>query len=702
MGVLHPFRRGTAEDFRQANPFGIFVAWRDQRTAKLLQRAPVAGCPLVHSITMTADFPVVTLSFADPEIPAQVQVTHFSPFVPQDAKHSALPVVVSLFSLTNPTDFPMTISVLACSVNVVGAWNVGRYNRLLRQAGLLGLVHRRRGHDPRDARAGELALMTELPAAMRSRGRRPLPPPDREVTYLTQWMYANEGFRANSEDRRVEAWPYFSRDGRLPNVAGDGEAMGERDEPMGAVAVRLTLAPHATREVPFYYSWFMPNHRYGHRYQRWFRSAGDVVRYVHPRRRRLLDATRAWQRTVRSAGLPDWLADGLINTLTAYTAASWWTRDGRFAICENPVKWPLMDSLDVRYYGTLPLACWFPKLEQSTLLQFARAQRADGRIPHDLGRLQLDCPSDGTTAGAPWKDLSIKFALMAYRDALWSGDRRFLRRIYPHVRRAILWELTTDRNGDGLPDHEGQDTTFDLWSFAGAGAYTAGIFLAALRAGERMARQQQDQAFARRCRQWFRRAAAAMETKLWAGAYYLAARRDDGSTDEACTASQLNGQWYAHLLGLGYVLPEARVKPAVRTMLALNGQASRFGAVNAVFPDGRIDESSYHAKNIWPGVTYALAALAIYEGCVAEGLALAERMWATFATHNQNVWSQPDVVMASDGSVGDGELYVRNVAIWAIPWALARTDGRVRRMLLTLAPQLPLSSSPRRSMELCL
>ena len=37
---------------------------------------------------------------------------------------------------------------------------------------------------------------------------------------------------------------------------------------------------------------------------------------------------------------------------------------------------------------------------------FRRFQRADGRIPHDLGKSQLNCPSDGTTAGKPWKDQS--------------------------------------------------------------------------------------------------------------------------------------------------------------------------------------------------------------------------------------------------------------------------------------------------------
>jgi len=466
--------------------------------------------------------------------------------------------------------------------------------------------------------------------------------------------------------------------------------MGELDEPMGALAVRVELPPAHTREVAFYYSWFMPHHRDGHRYERWFGSACEVARYVRPRRKHLLAHTQAWQQAIRRAPIPEWLADGLINSLAVYTAASLWTKDGRFALYENPVKWPLMDSLDVRYYGTLPLACWFPELEQSTMLQFAKAQRPDGRIPHDLGKARLDCPSDGTTAGPAWKDLATKFALMAYRDVLWSGNRRFLQRIYPHVKRAMRWEATTDRNGDGLPDNEGADSTYDLWPFFGASAYTCSIFLAALKAAERLAAMQGDRPFAAWCRRAFRRGARSMEEKLWAGTYYLAARHDDGSSYDACIVGQLNGQWSAHLLGLGYVVPAEHVTQSVETIFRLNAKASAFGAVNSVFPDGGIDGSSYHAKNIWPGETYAFCALAIYEGYREEALALAQTVWEAYASGRKRVWSQTDILVAEDGSLGDGEFYIRNVAVWAILFALAATDAAVRHALTDLIPQLTL------------
>ncbi len=678
--TLHRFRRGDAEEYRDANPLGIYAEWNGQRVAKLLQRTPLAKCPVVQDLVMEADFPVAELTVLDAELPVEVRVRHWSPFVPHDSKASGLPVMISSVHVANPTAHPMTVSVLACCVNAVGAWNVGRVNRLRRANGLVGVECRRRHSHARDERAGTMVLATDASTTV----------PGAEVTFFASWMYATHPFRGNRDDRRLAAWEAFAAEGRLPNRLEAQEAMGELDEPMGALAVRVTLAAFASRDIPFYSSWFMPNHLYGHQYARWFRSAWDVAAYVSPRRRRLYAATRAWQQTVRASGLPEWLADGLINSLGVYTAASWWTRDGRFALYENPVKWPLMDSLDVRYYGTLPLAMWFPELEQSTLLQFAALQRADGRIPHDLGKAQLDCPSDGTTAGAPWKDLATKFTLMAYRDVAWGGGTALLRRLYPHVKRAMLWEFGTDRNGDGLPDNEGCDSTYDLWPFYGTSAYTAIIFLAALRAAERLATLYGDRAFARVCREWDRRGSARVEQQLWTGEYYRAAARADGTTYEACIAGQLNGQWYAHLLGLGSLLLPSHVRSAVQAMLRLNGQGSRFGAINAVFSDGTVDTSSWHSGNIWVGETYALASLAIYEGFIEEGLELTRRMWMTFVEQAKSPWSQPDVVAAEDGRLGDGEWYLRNVAIWSVPCALARTDGRVRQMFKTLAPSLHL------------
>jgi uncharacterized protein (DUF608 family) len=676
LGQLHWFRRGSAADYRVANPFAIFVQQGERRLARLLQTQPVAGLPTVRRLRMEADFPIVELVVDDPELGVDVSATIFSGLLPGRYQASGLPGVVYRWRIRNPGPSPVVVALLCCAVNPVGTWNVSRYNTVVRRDGLVGVVFRRRHARPDDVRHGTVALLTD--------------PRGGTVSYWGSWMYAGAPFSGEQTDRRIAAWEPFARDGRLPNDATVREAFGELDEPMGALAIRATLPPGGTRDWPVVYTWHMPRQYLGHYYARRYPSAWAVGRHLHRTQRRLLERIRAWHRIIRQAPWPSWLSDGLINSLCVYSGASWWTRRGAFAIVENPVKWPLMDSLDVRYYGTLALALLFPALERSTMELFRAHQRSDGRIPHDLGKAQLNCPSDGTTAGPAWKDLSTKYALMVLRDALWNGDWRWARRLYPSVKRAMRWQLATDTDQDGLPENEGLDSTYDLWHFVGAGSYTAGLHLAALRATEALARMAGDPAFARHCRQLFARAARSFDEQLWTGSYYRAARQPDGTTYDACIAGQLNGQWYAHLLGLGYLLPRGRVRQAVSTMLRLNGSASRFGAVNAVMPDGRPDTRSYHSANIWVGETYALAALAIYEGEVVEGLRLAHRMWRTFVEHAKRPWSQTDVVAAQDGQLGDGEFYLRNVAIWAIPLALARRDAGARRVLRALVPRAQL------------
>ncbi|MEA3328644.1 MAG: GH116 family glycosyl hydrolase [Candidatus Omnitrophota bacterium] len=670
LGQLHWFRPGSAGDFRAANPFAIYVEKKDRKTAKLLQTVSLAGCPTIKEIKFEGAFPIADLEFKDADLPIKIKLRAFSPFIKDDCKNSGLPCAVYAFKITNPTNSTAVVSLLASGINANADWNVGRFNEVISNGRLIGINFHKKNPRPSDETAGIVSLTTNC-----RKGK---------VSYFGEWPYAKEAFRGDLKDRRFDAWKYFSRDGTLPNTNTKQQAFGEFDEWMGALAVKFKLRPHQTKEIPIYYSWYMPKHYLGHMYQNWFKDSWEVAQYIDKNKNRLLKKTLKWQEALKNSGLPDWLKDALINNLYVYTAASWWTKKGDFALYENTVKWPLMDSLDVRYYGTIPLVLFFPELEKRTMEMFARAQRRDGRIPHDLGRRQIDCPSDGTTAGKPWKDLSTKFSLMVYRDYLWSKDEIFLKKMYPVVKKAMKWQFSTDKNKDCLPDNEGKDSTFDMWDFHGVNSYTSSVFLASLLATQKMAKKLGDHDFLKKCRRYFLKGREVFQKKLWNGKFYISGYENNFKVYPNSMVGQLNGQWYAHLLGLGYILPEQSVKKAVKSMLELNARASEFGAVNSVFPDGRIDHSSYHAENIWPGETYTLCCLAIYEGFVEEGLSLARKTWFHFTKNALNPWSQPDVIYAKDGRLGDGELYLRNLSIWGIPLALARVSRNNKNINLFL------------------
>jgi uncharacterized protein (DUF608 family) len=674
LGQLHWFRPGTGDDYRMVNPFAIFIKKGNTSTTRFLQTKGLDRKPTVKAIDFEASFPIATLNFKDKSLPVKLTLKAYSPFILNNAKDSALPAAIYAFEVKNTNKVPIEISLLASGFNCNADWNVGRYNKFEIKGNLAGINFLRKNPRPDDDSAGMITLSTN-----RSQG---------QVTYFESWQCAKENFRGNLEDISFDAWDKFSTDGTLPNTNTKREALGEGDELMGALAVKVNLKPNQTKKVYFYYSWYMPKHYQGHMYANWFKNSFDVARYVDKKKDILYKETIKWHKIINDASMPSWLKDGLVNNLYVYTSASWWTKKGKFAVYENTEKWPLMDSLDVRYYGTLPLAIFFPELEKTTMRMFKGAQRKDGRIPHDLGKRQLNCPSDGTTAGKPWKDLSTKYALMVYRDYLWFKDKKFLKEMYPSVKKAMYWQFKTDKNGDYLPDNEAKDSTFDMWEFRGVNSYTSSIFLASLLACIKMADVFKDKKFKAICQKYFKEGQKTFEEKLFTGKYYILDYENDGTKHPQCIAGQLNGQWYAHLLNLGYILPKKSVKKAVRMMLELNCKASKYGAVNSVFPDGKIDRASYHAENVWAGESYQLYSLAIYEGFVKEGLKLTENMWKHFCYGVNNPFSQPDVMLAKTGKLGDGELYLRNVAIWGVALALAKKKPTLKKALKKLNKHL--------------
>ncbi len=635
----------------------------------LLQTVSIRGYAAVRRIQYDGAYPRAELIYEDARLPIRVSQEAFSPLVLGDPDQSAWPTACFLFHLTNPHAKPIRVSLVAMARNIVGYDAIGRYNVVRQRKHVTSVCMRSHHQLPYDTKRGELVLSVHRRA--------------QEVSYLGEWNLQTEDFRLDRSSLALDPLRYF-REGaeRLPNtntrepIAGGGVELG------GALAASVRIPGHAAATVPVSLTWHFPVHHVGHRYERRFRSAHQVTLAVHRAMPFLRRRTIHWQQLVRQMDVPPWLHDALINNLYPMTTSSMWSRDGLFALLESPRDCPLVGTLDVAFYGSIPVTLFFPSLDRVWLELFAAVQRSNGYIPHDFGRECFDAPSNGTT-NFYWKDLAPKFALMVYRHYQWTGDARFLRRLFPAVIKAMDFCRSSDRDGDGLPENEGADQTFDMWRFRGVNVYTAGVVLAGLLAYRRMAALLGRRRDAEQIDQWFQRATSAFVGRLWNGRYFVACAGDQGQYD-ACMTAQLVGQWAAHLLHLGYIADSAKVRTAVRTILARNATASRFGAPNALLPNGRVDPSSRHAQTIWPGQCYALSALAIYEGFATEGLALARRTWDTFARYHRNPWNQPDVLFPDDGRYGFGDGYMRSMAIWSIPLALAVRRPQVASVLRRL------------------
>jgi len=516
-----------------------------------------------------------------------------------------------------------------------------------------------------------------------------------------------------------EVWADFAADGRLdPSVdrrpSAAGEAIG------AAVAATVELAPGERRSIRFAVAWDMPvvefgaGRRWWKRYTRgWGRTgerAFDLACHALERTPAWRAAIEAWQRPILAADdRPGWYKSALFNELYFLVdGGSFWEAGevdgpdpapddpGRFALLEC-TDYPFYDSVDVDFYASFAILRLFPELEARGIRDLLASVGVDdpeivtieasglpaprkigGTVPHDVGgpdddpfyrpnRYKFQDVND-------WKDLGPKVVLQVWRDAVAAGadGDALLREAWPTVDALLTRLAARDRDGDGLPEHDGlPDQTYDTWPMHGPSAYGGSLWLGALAAAEAMAGRLGDVAAARRWSDWFERGQVAFDRRLWRGDHYA---YDDGGgpSSDSIMADQLAGQWYADATGLGDLLPADRVEAALRTIHAMNVcvfAGGRMGAVNGMRTDGTIDDSSEQSSEVWVGTTYALAAFMIGRGLVEEGWSTASG--AAAVTYERGLWFRTPEAYDRDGNFR-ASLYLRPLAIWAIEEALER------------------------------
>lgn len=162
--------------------------------------------------------------------------------------------------------------------------------------------------------------------------------------------------------------------------------------------------------------------------------------------------------------------------------------------------------------------------------------------------------------------------LKALREHQMSPDDTFLRQFWPRIKKALEYWIGQDSNSDGLIENT-QHNTYDI-NYEGANTFVGALYLAALRAGEEMAREMGDVAFAKRCRAIFESGRQLSQDRLWNGEYFIQdvdlqahAKHQYG---EGCLSEHLFGQGWARQLKLGDIYPQEMVRSALRAVWKYN------------------------------------------------------------------------------------------------------------------------------------
>jgi len=656
-----------------------------QEARRLLEQLPG-----VESTEFVGEYPIAQVRYLDEGLPLQLELEAYSPFIPLNPRDSGLPAVVFTFTARNGNPETLHFSLLATLQNGVG------WDGLSPVAGVVCPCYGGNGNS-----VVHLPRLTAIDMGMVGRphddahfGRMTLATLDSQATYLCQW------------DSLEELWHDFAADGRLHNAEDSTPSTPGRTW-NGALAVSGTLLPREETRMTFLLTWYFPN-RYvnwdqsmlgiedhkskfwlGNRYSEWFDSSLAVVEYLRHNFDRLQEETRRFRRAFHDSSLPYYLLDAISSqTSTIRTPTCLWAEDGRFYGFEGCCG---ASTTHCCLSGCCPLNCthvWnyemalsrlFPSLERTmreTDLEIQ--QHASGYVPHrTVVPLYLPRAWDRPISGPahPALDGELGTVLKAYREYRTCGDANWLGRMWPHLKLLMDYILEEhDSDGEGVIEGE-QPNTYDI-SIYGANTFIGTLFLAALRAAEEMAKLQGEREAAQRYHQRYEKGRERLAARLWNGEYFI----QDVDLEEypeqnwglGCHADQLLGQWWAHLLDLGYLLPQEQVKGATEAVFRHNfregfgGHLQRprafvcedeQGLLNCSWPHGgRPEVPTLYSDEVWTGIEYEVAGLLLSEGFTQEALRL---VWAGRERQDgtrRSPWNEVEC----------GDHYVRAMSSWAL------------------------------------
>jgi len=460
-----------------------------------------------------------------------------------------------------------------------------------------------------------------------------------------------------------------------------------------ALATRTEeLAPGERHLFVFVLSWFFPNHPHGHEYANRFNSANDVAEYIlddWDDDGRLCNDTRTWHKTYyEHSTLPRWLLFRLHSTVSnlATGTCQWW-ENGRFWAWEG-VGCCAGTCTHVWNYAHAP-ARLFPELERSAreMQDFGEGfDEASGLVGFRSNRAYAADGQCGTV-------------LKAYREHQMSVDYSFLKRNWPRIKKALLFSINKDGNDDGLIEAS-QHNTYDI-NFEGPNTFVGSLYLAALRAGEEMAREMGDDDFAERCQKIFESGRRLSVEHLWDGEYFIQQvdlkKHPKHQYGRGCLSDQLFGQGWAHQLGLGYIYPPEYVKQALESVWKYNwapdvgpynakhkperwfARAGEPGLFTCTWPKSPYMEEGVRYKNeVWTGIEYQVAGGMVWEGMLEEALAICHGIHQRYHPAKHNPFNEVEC----------GDHYARAMASWGVYTALAGYEHHGPKGHLGFAPRI--------------
>lgn len=651
------------------------------------------GFPRFGEASFDAAYPFGQANLSDKDMPVKVRIKGFNPFIPGDSEASGLPVAVLSYEVTNTSGTEVEVSVCGAIHNFIGKdgskfrtdWKgdfiptgaSGNVNEFRSESSLNAIYFYSEGVDSLDTAWGNMTLSTD------SEG---------DISYRT---FTTDNNWSNSA---LNFWDDFSDDGVISNPLPNPRwSIGGADDPMGALAVRKTLAPGESRCFNFYLTWNFPNRKswsesivgnwYSQRYPDSWESAKEIIPQIPSLEKRTLTFVNA----LLSSSYPEEVKEAaLFNLCVLRSQTVFRTADGHMMGWEG-----IMDR-----FGSCAGSCthvWNYEVATPFLFgDLARTMR-DVEFHYALGedggmdfRANLPLGSEPDRSFAA--DGQMGCIMKLYREWQLSGDDDFLADYWDACKKALAFawaEKGWDGNCDGVMEGS-QHNTMDV-NYFGPNPQMAFWYLGALRAAEEMAVAMKDKAFAAKCHKLFTAGSAWVDANLFNGEYYEHKITDPDTFEflpegsdrvpafqlgKGCLVDQLVGQYMAHICGLGYLGDREHIRTTLESIMRYNWRdsfeghfnnmrsyvlADESGLLMASWPKGRLDVPFPYFPEAMTGFEYCAAVGMIYEGMMDDGLKCIRAIRDRFDGSKRNPFSEPEC----------GHHYARSMASWASVIALS-------------------------------
>ncbi len=667
-----------------------------------VNREYMAGLPHFKKVEFKGEFPIAEIKFMDESIPLDVKLTAFNPFIPLNDKDSSIPVAIFIFEVENTYDKKLDISLVG---NLANPFTKKPVNEYFDKGTYKGIKLYSISYKEDDPEYGDMSLSTD----------------GDNVSRQSYW------YRGGFFDNLTTFWKDFTSPGHFKErIYRESKDTSSWFKDVALLSSHKILQPGERAKFKFLITWNFPNFvnywnpgecergkrsQWKNYYATIFKDSTASAGYVWDNFDRLYRETIEFKNTLFDSTLPDHVIDAVASN---------------FSVLKSPTCIRLTDGTFYGFEGCQPtsgcgegscthvwnyaqaVAFLFPSLERSmreadyTYNQFDNGKMSFRMmLPPEREKWDFRAAADGQMGGI----------IKTYREWRISGDTEWLKKLWPKVKKALeyAWEPTNeewwDKDCDGIMEGI-QHHTLDVEIY-GPNSYITGYYLAALLTASKMAEAVGDKD-AEEYRRLYEKGKKWVNENLFNGEYFyqkINLKDERFPVDpelgeikhqigEGCHIDQVIGQWYAHIVGLGYIFDEDKVRKALTSLFRYNFMESlrkypnlcrvyalndEKGIVICTWPRGGMPKVPVpYFSECMNGFEYQLACHMIYEGLLDEGLSIVKAIRERYDGKKRNPWNEVEY----------GSNYARSMASYSLLLALSGFEYDMTKGHIGFSPKI--------------